>query len=262
MLKTDLTNKIALVTGGNGAIGSATAVLLAQNGADVIIHGQNEQKGAAALKEIEKTGRRSAFLKADLSIPDEAREMAKKAIDIFGKIDILVNNAGTNVGPDDRKPIHEFSEENWDKIVNTDLNGVFHVSKPIIKKMTEQKYGRIINIGSVAGVTPLRLQCGFVAAKAALHELTRAMAIELAPFGIAVNAVIPGSIMVEGTKKLFYSDPVKSEAILSHIPLHRPGTPEEVANCILFMASDAASYVTGSLLVVDGGWTCGYSRDF
>jgi NAD(P)-dependent dehydrogenase (short-subunit alcohol dehydrogenase family) len=262
MLKTDLSNKIALVTGGNGAIGSATAVKLAENGADVIIHGQNEEKGAAAVAEIEKTGRKAAFLKADLSVPEQAREMAEKAVGMFGRIDILVNNAGTNVGPDDRKPIHEFSEHHWDRIIDTDLNGVFHVSKPIIKKMTEQKYGRIINIGSVAGVAPLRLQCGFVAAKAALHELTKAMAIELAPLGIAVNAVIPGSIMVEGTKKLFYSDPAKSEAILSHIPLHRPGTPEEVANCILFMSSDAASYVTGSLLIVDGGWTCGYSRDF
>jgi NAD(P)-dependent dehydrogenase (short-subunit alcohol dehydrogenase family) len=262
MLKTDLTNKTALVTGGNGAIGSATAKMLAENGADVVIHGQNEQKGAAVLGELEKTGRKAAFLKADLSKPEEARDMAKKALDMFGRIDILVNNAGTNVGPEERKPIHEFSEEQWDRIIDTDLNGVYHTSKPIIAEMAKQKYGRIINIGSVAGVTPLRLQCGFVAAKAALHELTRAMAIELAPLGIAVNAVIPGSIMAEGTKALFYSDPVKTEAILSHIPMHRPGTPEEVASCVLFMSSDAASYVTGSLLIVDGGWTCGYNRDF
>lgn len=262
MLKTDLTNKIALVTGGNGAIGSAAAIKFAENGADVIIHGQNEQKGAEVVEKIEKIGRRTAFLKADLSKPGEAAAMAEQALKMFGRIDILVNNAGTNVGPDDRRPIHEFSEEHWDRIINTDLNGVFHVSKPVIKKMAEQKYGRIVNIGSVAGVAPLRLQCAFVAAKAALHELTKSMAIELAPLGVAVNAVVPGSIMVEGTKKLFYSDPVKSEAILSHIPLRRPGMPEEVADCILFLASDAASYVTGSLLIVDGGWTCGYTRDF
>ena len=262
MLKTDLTGKVALVTGGNGAIGKATALMLAENGADVVIHGQNEAKGAAAVEEIEKTGRRTVFLKADLSNPGEARAMAEKALSMFGKIDILVNNAGTNVGPEERRPIHEFSDAQWDRIIDTDLNGVYHTSKPIIKEMAKQKYGRVINIGSVAGVTPLRLQCGFVAAKAALHELTRAMAIELAPLGIAVNAVVPGSIMAEGTKALFYSDPVKTEAILSHIPMHRPGTPEEVAACVLFLASDAASYVTGSLLVVDGGWTCGYNRDF
>ena len=262
MLKADLSNKIALITGGNGAIGSATAVKFAENGADVIIHGQNEETGAAVVNEIEKIGKKAVFLKANLSIPDEARKMAEQALEVFGRIDILINNAGTNVGIDGRKPIHEFSDEDWNRIIDTDLSGVFHVSKPIIKKMAERKYGKIINIGSIAGVTPLRLQCGFVAAKAALHELTRAMAIELAPLGILVNAVVPGSIMFEGTKKLFYSDPVKAEGILSHIPLHRPGTPEEVANCVLFMSSDAASYVTGSLLVVDGGWTCGYSRDF
>jgi NAD(P)-dependent dehydrogenase (short-subunit alcohol dehydrogenase family) len=136
------------------------------------------------------------------------------------------------------------------------------VSRPIIKKMAERGRGKIINIGSVAGVAPLRLQCAFVAAKAGVHELTRAMAIELAPLGILVNAVIPGSVMSEGTRKIFYSDPVKTEAILSHIPLGRPGTPEEIAYCVLFLASEATSYVTGSLLVADGGWTSGFSRDF
>lgn len=261
-MKIDFNGKVALVTGGNGAIGGAAALRFAECGADVIIHGRNEQKGAEVLKQVENTGRRAAFIKADLSDPDDARALSEKALALFGRVDILVNNAGTNVGPDGRKPIHEFSEDNWNNIIDTDLNGIFHVSKPIIKNMIERGYGRIVNVGSVAGVTPLRLQSGFVAAKAGVHELTRAMAIELAPHNILVNAVAPGSVMMEGTKKLFYSNPEKSESLLSHIPLHRPGEPDEIAGAILFLASEYASYITGSVLVVDGGWTCGYNRDW
>ncbi len=261
-MKLDMNNKVVLVTGGSGAIGSATALKFAENGADIIIHGLSEEKGNKVVKEIEAMGRKALFLKANLSDPEDARNMSITALEKFGKVDILINNAGTNVGPEGRKPIHEFAEEDWNKIINTDLSGIFHVSKPIIKSMIERKYGKIVNVGSVAGVVPLRLQCGFVAAKAAVHELTRAMAIELAPHNIYVNAVVPGSIMFEGTRKNFYSDPARAEAILSHIPLHRAGEPEEVADTILFMASDEASYITGSILVVDGGWTSGFSRDF
>ena len=261
-MNVDLKNRVALVTGGGGTIGSAAALKLAENGADVIIHGQNEDKGNKVVKQIEALGRKSAFMKANLSDPGESRRLSEKAIEKFGKVDILINNAGTNVGTDDRKPIHEFSEDEWNRIIDTDLSGIFHVSRPIIKSMIQNNYGKIVNVGSVAGVTPLRLQCAYVAAKAAVHELTRAMALELAPHNIYVNAVVPGSIIFEGTKALFYGDPAKAEDLLSHIPLHRPGNPEEVANAILFVSSDDASYITGTIFTVDGGWTCGYTRDF
>jgi len=257
-MKLDFNKKVVLVTGAGGAIGGATALKFAENGADVIIHDLKEEAGNKVVNQITAMGRKSAFIKADLNIPEEAQKISEKAIELFGKIDILVNNAGFNA----KNPIQEFDDDEWNRAININLNSVYHVSKPVIKSMIEKKFGKIINVGSVAGMVPLRLQSAYVAAKAGVHELTRAMAIELAQYNIYVNAVLPGSILTEGTNKSFYSDPVKAEAILSHIPFHRPGTPEEVANAILFLASDEASYITGSLLVVDGGWTSGYSRDF
>jgi len=262
MMKIDITGKVAMVTGGNGAIGGAAVLRFADCGADVIIHGQNEERGARVKKLAEEKGVKAVFIKADLSDPDDAMALPEKALAAFGKVDILVNNAGTNVSADGRRPIYEFSEDEWNHIIDTDLKSILYISKPIIKNMMENKYGKIINIGSVAGVTPLRNQCAFVAAKAGLHELTRAMAIELAPYNILVNAIAPGSIMMEGTKAHFYSKPDVAESLLSHVPLHRPGEPDEIASVIVFMASDYASYLTGAVLPVDGGWTCGYNREW
>ncbi len=261
-MKVDLNGKVALITGSGGAIGREIALKMAENGADIAVNDVNPENGLKVAGEIEAMGRKAIFVKADISSREETEAMAGKAIEAFGRIDILVNNAGTNVGPGGRKPIHEFREEDWNRIINIDLNGLYYCSKPIIRNMVERNYGKIINIGSVAGLVPLRMQSAFVAAKAGVLELTRAMAIELAPYGILVNAIAPGSIIMEGTKELFYADMEKAESLLSHIPLRRPGKPEEIANAALFLASDDSSYMTGSIMVVDGGWTCGYSRDW
>ena len=138
-----------------------------------------------------------------------------------------------------------------------------YCSKPAIQQMVKQgEGGNIINIGSIVGVTPLRLQCAFTAAKAGVFNLTKAMALELAPLNIRVNGIAPGSIMFEGTRKLFYADPVKAEAMMSHIPQNRPGEPKDIAGMACFLASDDSSYMTGTINVVDGGWICGYTRDF
>jgi len=262
-MKFDLENRVALVTGSGGALGREIALRFALNGADIAVNDMNEDNGMNVVKEIEALGRKAIYMNADVSSIEQMNAMAAKVIETFGKLDILVNNAGVNVGtPDRRKPIHEFMDEDWDRIINVDLNGVYRCSKPFIKHMVQKKYGRIINIGSIAGLVPLRLQCAYVAAKAGVHELTKSMAIELAPHGILVNAIAPGSIMNEGTKSLFYSNHEKSEALLSHIPLHRPGETGEIANVALFLSSDASSYITGVVIPVDGGWTCGYTRDW
>lgn len=261
-MKIDFKDKVVIITGALGAIGKVAALKFAENGANVVLCDVNEKDYEIVINDIKAFGVDALFIKVDLGDPNQASGIAQKAIEKFGKIDILINNAGTNVSPDGRKPIHEFSEENWDKIISIDLSGVYHCSKPIIKHMVERKYGKIINIGSIAGLVPLRMQCAFVAAKAAVHALTKAMAIELAPFGINVNAIAPGSIMTEHNKQFFYSDPEKAESLLSHIPLHRPGEPINIANTMLFMTSDEACYMTGSVVVVDGGWTCGYTRDW
>lgn len=261
-MKVDLNGKVALVTGSGGVIGREIALKMAENGADVVINDVNLENVLKIVDEIEAMGRKAVFIKADVSSREEMEAMADKAIEAFGKIDILVNNAGINVGPDGRRPIHEFREEDWNRIINIDLSGVYYCSKPVIKHMVQRNYGKIINISSVAGLVPLRLQSAFVAAKAGVFELTKAMAIELAPHGILVNAIAPGSIIMEGTKLLFYSDKEKTESLLSHIPLKRPGEPVEIANAALFLASDDSSYMTGSVMVVDGGWTCGYNREW
>ena len=191
--------------------------------------------------------------------------MTAEAVRLCGKIDILVNNAGVNT-LQHRVTIDQFPREEWDRIVEVDLTGLYVVSRAVAGHMRQQRWGRIINIASVVGLVPLRLQCAFAAAKAGVVNLSKAMAIELGSLGITVNAVAPGSILTEGTKKLFYGDDGKFrdavQQMLAHIPVGRPGTVEEVAHAVLFLAAPEASYVNGAVLTVDGGWTAGYAREF
>ena len=258
----DLTGRTALVTGGYGAIGAAMCWKYVKAGAGVIIVGRNREKGEAFAGELRAAGARAAFLRGDVADQAGMAEVCAQAIGLFGKIDILVNNAGINVGSEGRKPIHEFGDSDWHSIIDTDLNGVYYCSKPIIRHMIANQYGRIINISSITGLVPLRNQSAFTAAKAGVIHLTKAMAIELAPHNILVNAICPGSILFEGTRQLFYQDKARAERMLSHIPLGRPGQPEEIAGATVFLSSDEASYMTGSVLTIDGGWTCGFARDF
>ena len=177
----------------------------------------------------------------------------------------MVNNAGVNTIAH-RVTIDQFPPEEWDRIVNVDLRGLYLVSRSAARVMVAQKSGRIINIASIAGLVPLRLQCAFVAAKAGVVNLTKAMALELGPHGVLVNGIAPGSILTDGTRQLFYEEGGKFrdfvQRMLDHVPLGRPGSVEEVAHCALFLAAPEASYINGHLLVVDGGWTAGYTRDF
>ena len=263
MMQVDLKDRVAIITGSGGAIGRAMAVAFARNGAKVVVADCVEGPMQETVAEIKAAGGEATGVLVDVSDRQSAQHMVEEAVRLYGGLDVLVNNAGINGGPEYRQPIHEYSDDLWLKIIGVDLNGVYYCSKPAIKQMIAQgRGGNIINIGSIAGVTPLRLQCAFTAAKAGVLNLTKAMAIELAEHNIRVNAIAPGSVMFEGTRKLFYADAVKAEAMMSHIPLHRPGTPEEMAGMACFLASDDASYVTGAVEIVDGGWTCGYTRDF
>jgi len=212
-------------------------------------------------EEVEKLGRKSLFVQADVGNAAQVEEMMRRTIEAFGQIDVLVNNAGVNVGREGRVPIQDFGEADWDRIINVDLKGVFLCSKAAAQHMIRQGGGKIVNISSIAGIMPLRLQSAFVAAKAGVINLTRAMALELAPHNINVNAIAPGSMENVG----WYHDPSQrslAQSVLSHIPLKRPGKFEEVANVALFLASEDSGYITGSVIVVDGGWTVGYIRDW
>ena len=262
-MKVDLNEKVVIVTGGGGAIGAAICRQMAANGAKVVVTGRTIQTLEATVNQIKDDGGEAIAVACDVSDKASTQKMVDEVVAAYGRIDCLVNNAGINGGPDQRKPIHEYDDDLWERIIKVDLSGVYYCSKPVIRQMEKQgRGGSIINIGSIVGLTPLRLQCAFTAAKAGVFNLSKAMALELAPLNIRVNAIAPGSVMFEGTRKLFYADTQRAEAMLSHIPMHRAGDPDEIASMTCFLASEEASYMTGSVVTIDGGWTCGYTRDF
>jgi NAD(P)-dependent dehydrogenase (short-subunit alcohol dehydrogenase family) len=261
MMKVNLAEKTALVTGAARGLGQAMAAALAANGAQVVFadidFAATEQAAAACPG--------GWPLRFDVTNEAEVERGVEQIVKRYGRLDILVNNAGVNTLAH-RVNIDQFPTEEWDRILKVDLTGLFLVSRTVARQMITQKAGRIINISSVLGLVPARLQSPFVAAKAGVINLTRSMALELGSQGVLVNCVAPGSIMTEGTKQLFYgpdgkfSDRVQS--MLSHIPLGRPGEVEEVAHVVLFLAAPESSYINGAVLTVDGGWLAGYIREF
>jgi NAD(P)-dependent dehydrogenase (short-subunit alcohol dehydrogenase family) len=260
-MKCDLKGKVSLVTGAARGIGQAIADRLAANGSLVVY---TDLDAANA----EQAAQRSSLAKAfamDVTSGEQIESVISRVVAEYGSLDVLVNNAGVNTLAH-RVTIDSFPKDEWDRIVNVDLTGLYQVSRAGAKVMRNQKSGRIINIASIAGLVPLRLQCAFVAAKAGVVNLTKAMALELGPHGILVNGIAPGSTLTEGTKKLFYGeDGLFSKSVqrmLDHVPLGRPGTTDEIAVAALFLADPENSYMNGHILTVDGGWTAGYSRDF
>jgi NAD(P)-dependent dehydrogenase (short-subunit alcohol dehydrogenase family) len=261
-MKVDLRGRVALITGAAQGIGKAIAVAFAQNGATVAVN-DIRPAGAESVRELTRGGGKAKFYRADVSDVNAVNRMVAKLEKELGPIDILVNNAGINLGRK-RYPVHEFPDGDWHRIVRVDLDGVFYCSRAVSGRMVKRKRGVIINIGSIAGVVPLRVQSAFDAVKAGVHNFTRCHALEVGPHGIRVNAIAPGSIVTAGTKRLFYSPARRklAKSLLSHVPLGRPGEVEEIAAAALYLASDDAAYVTGHVLVVDGGWTAGFTRDW
>ena len=265
-MKVNLNEQVALVTGGAHGIGRAIVQALANNGAHVVIIDIDADAAEQAAREIVAAGGICLSQEGNVSSVEQMENVIDQVTDRLGRINILVNNAGINTRSD-RVPIHEYSLDDWRRIMEVDLNGVFVTSRAVIPAILKNPDGgRIVNISSVAGLVPLRLQCAYVAAKAGVANLTRSMAIELGGQGILVNAVAPGSTLTRGTEALFYGpDGAYTEnaaSLLSHIPLGRPGKPEEMAHAVLFLVSPEASYINGTILVVDGGWTAGYVRDW
>lgn len=264
-MKVDLNGQVAIVTGGAQGIGKAIVQALLENGANVAIVDIDTQIGKQTANEMQETGRTCLFFKGDVANIDQMEKVAQDIETQLGGIHILINNAGINT-KSDRVPIHQYTLDDWDTILNVDLTGVFLVSRAVIPYMLQNPSGRIVNISSIAGLVPLRLQSAFVAAKAGVANLTRSMALELGPQGILVNAVAPGSTLTSGTKALFYGKDgtytENAESLLSHIPLGRPAETKEIAAAVLFLVSPDASYINGTILTVDGGWTAGYTRDW
>ena len=264
-MKVELEGHRAIVTGGANGIGKAIVHALIENGAQVAIVDIDRQAGIRTAQELQNSGDTCIFVEADVSNPDQMEAAVKSITSQFGGIQILINNAGINT-KSERVPIHQYTLEDWHRILQVDLTGVFVVSRTVVPHMLKNTPGRIVNISSIAGLVPLRLQSAFVAAKAGVANLTRSMALELGPKGILVNAVAPGSTLTRGTEALFYGKDgaytENAESLLSHIPLGRPGNVEEIAAAALFLVAPEASYINGAILTVDGGWTAGYTRDW
>ena len=246
----DLTGKVAIVTGAGSGIGYATAAALSACGAAVAINFHRNESGAESLhNEIVTAGGRAITIRADVTLPGDVESLVRTTVNEFGAVDVLVNNAGSLI---ERLRIRELTEERWDEVIDLNLKSAFLCSKAVVPLMIEKKSGSIINLTSIAGRTGGGLGAiHYAAAKGGIISFTKGLAKELAPFGIRVNAVSPGVIDTPYHEQ--FSTAEMMRASVNATPLGRIGTAEEVAKVIAFLASDAASYVVGETIEVNGG---------
>lgn len=242
-----LAGKAALVTGANTGIGQAIAVALAEAGADVALARRSEP--AETLRMIGATGRKAVSIAADLSTIEPVGRVIDEAVNGLGRIDILVNNAGIIR----RNDLADFTEEDWDAVVDTNLKSLFFLSQAAARHMIAQGSGKIINIASLLSFQGGIRVPSYAAAKSGVAGVTKAMANELASKGVQVNAIAPGYIQTNNTAAL-QADETRNRQILERIPTGRWGSPEDIAGAAVFLASPASDYVTGHILAVDGGW--------
>lgn len=244
-----LNGRVAVVTGSSRGIGRAVALALARQGADVVVNYSGREADAREVAgDITAMGRRALALRADVADPAQAAGLVEEAVKNFGRLDILVNNAG--VTRDNLIP--RMKEEDWDAVLSVNLKGAFNCIKSAIRPMLKAKWGRIINITSVVGITGNAGQANYCASKAGLIGLTKSAAREFGSRSITVNAVAPGYIVSEMTESLAEEAKIK---MLSGIPLGRPGKPEDIAALVVFLAGESAAYITGQVITVDGGMT-------
>ena len=246
----DLEGKSVLVTGAARGIGRACALACAGSGADVIVGVRKSADGAALTAEIEGMGRRAFAVEMDLADLKTVRSGVAVAHERFGRIDVLVNNVG--IGPENLA--ENVTEEDFDYTVDINLKGTFFTTQAVAKLMIAQKSGRIINISSQAGSVTLKGEAIYCMTKAAINHLTRCLAAEWAEHRITVNSVAPTFIWTDGTRPSL-ADPAFHAHVLGHIPLGRIGDPIDVAGTVVFLASPAASQITGANIMVDGGWS-------
>lgn len=248
----DYQGKVVVVTGASNAAGQAVCKRFAAYGAKVAAV---DTDGIDELVcELNKSGAGAIAVKANVGCKAEADAMIEKVVEAFGRVDVLVNNACVECPVEERKPLQDFDDGLWQKIIDTGINSIFFCSKAASRRMIEQgQGGAIVNVASAAGLTPIKNQCAFVAANAGVYNFTKAMSLELGPHRIRVNAVAPGAI--EGAAYI--------DGMVSHDAEKRPGKPEELAETVCFVADSTVSgFTTGAVIAVDGGFSAGFARDF
>jgi 3-oxoacyl-[acyl-carrier protein] reductase len=242
-----LSDKVAVVTGGTKGIGRAIVLALARDGAHCCFtHTRSDEQALQLVDELSRLGRRALPVQLDVRDFDGAKVLMEKVKETFGRLDILVNNAGITRD----RSLMAMSREDWSDVIETDLTGVFNTTRAAIITFLKQKSGSVVNISSVGGVRPLAGQVNYASAKAGVIGFTKSLAREVAPYQVRVNAVAPGFIATEMTSRL--SERTRDAAIRA-IPLGRFGTAEDVAAAVLFLVSDSATYITGQVLQIDGG---------
>lgn len=247
-----LKGKVVLITGGGRGLGRAMAEALASAGADLAITGRNMATLEEACRALKPYGGAVFPIVADVTRAEDAAALAEKAVSEFGGVDVLINNAGATVA----KPLLEVSESEWDTVIDTNLKGTFLCTKAIGRHMVQAKRGKIINIASVSGMMGGATISAYCASKGAVIMFTKAMAKEWAKYNITVNALAPGYFHTDMTAAGL-ADPSIRNAIVAKIPMRRTGLPEELSGAIIFLASDASKFMTGSVLIIDGGQAAG-----
>ncbi len=251
----DLSGKVAVVTGASRGLGQYFGRALAGAGADLVITSRQSETLSEFKDEIESLGRKALPLTLDVRDYDSIQQMVENAWQHYGQIDILVNNAGCNV----RKSATDVTWDDWNLVLNTNLRGAFFVAQAAAKKMIPRRYGRIVNIGSVTSVFGFAGLAPYCASRGGVKQLTMSLADDWGKFGITVNCLAPGWFKTEQTRVL-YEDQSWVDYVVDRIPLKRPGTPHDLDGAVVFLASDAAEYVTGQTLLIDGGITTGSIR--
>jgi NAD(P)-dependent dehydrogenase (short-subunit alcohol dehydrogenase family) len=245
----DLSGRTAIVTGGSLGIGYGIAKGLAAAGASVVIASRREPLAQSAAESLKTEGLSAVALPTDVSQTSSIDAMVKRVIEEFGKIDILVNNAGFVI----RKPAEDFTEEEWDRLMATNLRGLFFCAQRVGREMIRQKKGKIINISSVVSQIAQSGRAVYAVSKAGISHVTRTLALEWAQYNINVNAIGPGVTITNINKEHFAAHPEELRKFVDGIPLGREAYPDDYAGAAIFLASDASDYVTGQILLVDGG---------
>ena len=247
----DLTGRVALVTGGSKGLGEAMAAGLASAGADVVLVSRHADEAQAAAKRIaDAFGRRALGLAANVTSAADVDRMAADAVAKMGRVDVLINSAGINI----RGPIDELTPEQFREVLEVNVTGTWLCSRALLPGMKERRWGRVINLASALGLVGMANRTPYTASKGAIVQMTRALGMEVAPLGITVNAICPGPFLTDMNVPIADTEEGR-KFIVGATALQRWGEMREIQGAAIFLASDAASYVTGSMLVVDGGWT-------